>query len=105
MERLSRAHENVIAAMRGVEPKGRTHLLEITDDVIGLLFGRAMVFLGGTLDVDTVLVGAGEKESLNSLLPFLPRDCVGHDHRVQMTEMRETVCVVDRGRDVEGFHR
>ena len=63
-----------------------------------------MVSLGGTLDVDTMLVGAGEKESLNSLLPFLPGDRVGHDHGVQMAEMRKAVRVVDRGRNVEGFH-
>ena len=104
MERLSRAHENVIAAMCRVEPKGRSHLLEIINDVVSLFFWRAIVSLRGALDVDAMLVGAGEKESLNSLLPFMPRDRVGHDHGVQMAEMRKAVRVVDGRRNVEGWH-
>src|SRR5260370_1432955 len=101
MKRLSRTHENIVTAMRGVETKGRRHLLEIVNDIISLFFGRAMVPLRGAFDVDAVLVRSREKESLDPLLPLPAGNRIRHDHRVEMTKMRETVGVVDGRADGE----
>src|SRR2546422_10702484 len=38
MKRLRRAHEDVVTAVLSVEPKRGGHLLEIADDIIGLVF-------------------------------------------------------------------
>src|SRR5437588_8923587 len=105
MKRLRRTHEDVITAVFGIEPKRRRHLLEIADDIIGLFFWRAIVALRGALDVDPVLVGAGKKERLNSLLPLLTRNCVRYDHRVEMAQVRQAVGIIDRCSYVEGGHR
>src|SRR6185436_1412938 len=86
---LSRAHENIEAAVRRVETKRRGHFGEVVDDVVGLFLGSASLALGGAFDVDAVFVGAGEKKCLDSLLSSLSRDRVRHDHRVEMTEVRQ----------------
>ena len=102
VKRIRRPHEDVIAAMRSIQPKRRRHLREIADDVVGLFFRRPIIFLSSTFDVDAVLICAGEKESLDALLPFRSRNRVRHNHRVQVPEVRQTVGVVDGGGDVEG---
>src|SRR3989442_13476423 len=51
-----------------------------------------------------VLVGAGKEKGFNSPLPFMTGNCVRHDHRIEMTKMRQTVGVVDGRGDVESFH-
>src|SRR5438874_10295855 len=102
VKRIRRAHEDVIAAMRGIQTKRRRHPCEIADDVVGLFFRRPIIFLSSTFDVDAVLICAGEKESLDALLPFRSRNRVRHNHRVQVPEVRQTVGVVDGGGDVEG---
>ncbi len=105
MKRLRRAHEDVVTTVFSVEPKRGSHLLEIADNVISLFFRRAIITLRCALDVDPVLIGAGKKKRLNSLLSLLTRNRVRDDHRVQMTEVRQAVGVVDRRRDVEAFHQ
>src|SRR6266568_1473678 len=92
---LSRAHEDVVTTMPGIQPKSSGHLLEITDHVVGLLLRGAVVTRGGALDIYSVLVSAGKKEGFDSLLAFGARDRVRHDHRVQMTEMRQAVGVIN----------
>src|SRR5262249_25470611 len=102
MKGLSRAHENVIATVRGVQTKRRRHLGEIADDVIGLFLWGALIFLRRALDIDAVFVRPGKKKCLNSLLTLRPRNRIPHNHRVEMAEMRETVRVIDWGCNVEG---
>src|SRR5205807_4845577 len=70
MKRLGRAHEDVVTAVSGIQAECGSHLLEILDNVISLFFRGAIVSLRCALDVDAVLVGAGEKEGLNSPLSF-----------------------------------
>src|SRR5438128_3087491 len=101
VKRLGRAHEDVITAMLCVESKGGSHFFEIADHVVRLLFWRAIIFVGSTLDIDPVLVRAREKKSFNSLLTFRARNRIRHDHRIEMTKMRQTVGVVDGRGDVE----
>src|SRR6185312_14257684 len=105
MKRLGRAHEDVITTMRRVETERGGHLLEIIDDKIGLFLRRSLVSFGGSFDVDAVFVSAGEKECVDALLPLLTRDRVSHQHRVEMTEVRQTVRVIDGCGYVEGIHR
>src|SRR6185369_15506144 len=104
MKRLGGAHEDIVAAVCGVEAKLARHLLVITDNVIGLLLRRASGLLRGALDVDAVLVGAGQEISLDTALTFCTRDRVCHDHRVEMTKVWKTVGVVDWCSDVESIH-
>src|SRR2546422_328407 len=79
MKRLRGAHEDVVTTVFSIETKRRGHLLEIADDVIGLFFGSAIMALGGALDVNPVLVGAGKKKRLNTLLSLLTRNRVRYD--------------------------
>src|SRR5437588_2932699 len=51
MKRLRGAHEDVVTAVFGIEPKRSSHLLEIADNIIGLFLGRAIIALRGTFDV------------------------------------------------------
>jgi len=104
VKRFSRAHEDVVAAMLGIQTKLRRHLLEVIDDVVRLFFGRAAGAFGCPLDVDTVLISAGKKKRLDRLLALMARDCVRHDHRIKVTEMWQAVGVVNRSRDVESVH-
>src|SRR6185503_3241568 len=104
MKGLGGAHEDVVAAVCGIETKLARHLREITDDVISLLLRRASGFLRGAFDVDTVFVGTGQEVGLDTALALRTRDRVGHDHGVEMTEMRKTVGVVDWCSDVESVH-
>src|SRR5215510_12757831 len=76
VKRLGSAHEDVVTAMSSVQTKLTRHLLEITDDVIGLLFRRASGFLCCAFDVDAVFVGAGQKKGFDSALSFGARDRV-----------------------------
>ncbi len=87
-----------------VQTEGRSHLLVIADNIIGLFLRRTIVAFGRALDIYAVLVGAGEKECINSLLSFVARDRVSHNHRVQVTKMRKAVGVIDWRGDVESFH-
>src|SRR6185369_9348499 len=59
MERLGRAHEDVVTAVGGVETKLARHLFVVTDDVVRLLLRRAAGFRCSALDVDAVFVSAG----------------------------------------------
>jgi len=84
MKGLSGAHEDVETAVRRVQAESRGHLCEVVDDKVRLFLRRAVVALGGPLDIDSVFVGAGEEKRFDSLLPLLARDRVRHNHRVQM---------------------
>src|SRR5262249_10346190 len=76
VKRISGAHEDVVAAMFGIQTKLARHPREIADDVISLLFGCAPRFLCRTLDIDAVFVGAGQEIGLDAALSFRARDRV-----------------------------
>src|SRR4029078_11875478 len=59
VKRLTRAHEDVVTAVCGVETKLGRHLLVVADDVIHLFLRRAAALRGGALDVDAVFVSSG----------------------------------------------
>src|SRR5205085_8023105 len=82
MKRIGRAHEDVVAAVFRVQSKLGSHLLEIADNVIGLLLRRAPITRRGTLYVDSVLVRARQEEGLETTLPFVTRHAIGHHHSV-----------------------
>src|SRR6185436_18599389 len=105
MKRLGGAHEDIVATVRSVEGKLTRHLVVITNDVVGLLFRCTAGFLRSAFDVDAVFVGAGQEVSLDAALSLRPRDRVSHDHRVEMTEMRQAVGVVNWCSDVESVHQ
>ena len=70
VKRTRRAHEDVIAAMRGIEAELCRHLREIADYVIGLFLRGAIVPLRGALDIDAVFVSTRQEKCFNSLLAF-----------------------------------
>ncbi len=49
-----------------------------------------------------VLVGAGEKKHILAVETLKARQRVGRDRLIGMADMRHTVRIGDRGRDVEG---
>src|SRR6185369_9981777 len=98
------AHEDVVTTVRSVETKLTRHLGEIADDVIGLFLRCSARLLSGALDVNSVFVRAGQEISLDASLSFRTCDRVSHDHRVEVTEMRQAVGVIDWCSDVESVH-
>src|SRR6266498_4469833 len=104
VKRLRRSHEDVVATMGCIQAKRSSHLFVVTDDVIRLLLWRPSGSLGCALNVDSMLICAGEEEGFDPLLPFVTRHSIRHDHRVKMTEVGKTVRVIDWGCDVEGVH-
>jgi len=104
VKRLCRAHKDVVATVLAIKAKLRCHFLVVIDNVVGLFFWRAPGLLGCALDIDAVLVRARQKQRVDSSLSFCTSNSVSHDHRVKVTEMRQTVSVIDRRCDVEGFH-
>jgi hypothetical protein len=105
VKRLGRAHEDVIAAVLGVEPEVGEHLLQLSDDVIDVLFRRAPGLRRGALDVRPVLVRPRQEVGLEAALPLVTRQEVGDDGRVQVPHVGQAVGVIDGGRDVECFHK
>ena len=57
------------------------------------------------LDVYAVLVSSGKEISLYPALLFVAMHGIRNDHRVEVTEMRQTVGVVDGSCDVESVQR
>src|SRR5205085_12395148 len=64
VKRVGRAHEDVVAAVLCVQPELCCHLLEIADNIIGLLLRRAPITRRSTLYVDAVLIRARQEEDL-----------------------------------------
>src|SRR6185436_11534039 len=100
VKRVGGAHEDIETTVPGVEAKGGGHALEITNDVVSLFFGSAIISLGGALDIDAMLIRSGKKERFNSLLSFLTSDRIRHNHRVEMPEVWQAVRVIDGRGDV-----
>src|SRR5882724_10560545 len=96
MKRLAGAHQDIVATVLGVETKRGRHLFEVVDYIVSLLLWRAVISLRRALNIYSVLVSSGEKEGLDSLLSFAARDRVGHNHGIEVADMRQAVGVIDR---------
>jgi hypothetical protein len=104
VKRRRGTHEDVVTAMFGVETKLARHLLEVIDYVVCLLLWRSACFLSCAFDVDAVFVSARKKVGFDAALSLGARNRVSHDHRVKMTEVRQTVGVVNWCSDVKSVH-
>ncbi len=77
---------------------------ELRGDPVGELLRRRAGGLGGLLDLEAVLVGAGEELDVVAEQPVPARQRVADDGGVGVAEVGLGVDVVDRGRDVEPTH-
>src|SRR5215203_1814148 len=82
--------------------KDARKVLEACGVAIREFAGPQALALSGLYHLETVLVGAGEKEHLAALEPAPAGDRVGRDHLVGMPNMRLTVGIGDRSGDVIG---
>ena len=97
--RFGRADEVVVGDL---EPP--PCLDELRGDPVGELLRRRAGGLGRLLDLETVLVGAGEELDVVAEQPVPARQRITDDGCVGVAEVRLGVDVVDRGRDVEPTH-
>ena len=86
-----------------VQPSPR--LGELRGDAVGELLRGEPGRLGSLLDLEAVLVGAGEELHLVAEEAVPAGDCVADDGRVGVPEVRLRVDVVDRCRHIEPGHR
>ena len=76
---------------------------EFRRDLVDELLRRDAGFLGRLLHFLAVLIDAGEKENFFAFQPVIARDDIGQHLFVGVADVRRTVGVIDRGRDVEGL--
>ncbi|MEY9682014.1 hypothetical protein ABIF13_002788 [Bradyrhizobium elkanii] len=96
MRRLRGADE---AVERDVE--ALVHLLEARRVAGREIVGRHSLAGRGLDHLLSVLVGAGQEEHVLAVEPLEARQCVGRDRLIGVADMRLTVRISDRGRDVE----
>jgi len=83
----------------------RPGLLEGSGSALRILGAAHPLFLSHALDLQTVLVGAGQKPRVVAAHAVVARDRVGRDRGVGGAQMRHVVDVVDGRGCVEGRHR
>ena len=98
--RVRRADEEVVG-----DVDARDQRLEALRVAVGELLRRDALALGRLRDRLAVLVGAGEEEHLLAALAHVPREDVGADGGVRVTQVRGRVDVEDRRGDVVGHRR
>src|SRR5262249_50745477 len=90
--------------VRAVEPLN--HRLEAWNRARDQVARRDAFARGGLLHLEPVLVGAGEEKNVVAVEPLKARDRIGRDHLIGVTDVRRTVRIRDRRRDVIGLrHR
>ena len=94
---LTRADEIVV---RAVQPGA--HFAEQRRVPVRKLRRRDPQVTGGLDHLQAMLVGAGQKEHVISVEPLEPCDRIGRNGLVGVADMRLTVGIGDRGRDVKG---
>src|SRR6266404_3512736 len=99
--RIARANPPVI-----LDAETRKRCLELVDYLIDVPAYRKALCFRRALDIDPVLISAGEKEGVDASLPRELLERIGKQRGVGMAEVRLRVDVVDRGCYVEGvfFH-
>jgi hypothetical protein len=100
MALVGRADEEVVLGTDAL--RQRPPLL---DDLVDVRLGIESLFLGDPVNLGRVLVGAGEEESLVPALPVVPDEHVRSDRRVRVADVRRSVHVVDRCRQVVAHRR
>src|SRR5215475_630358 len=78
--------------------------LEFVDDVVNVPFNGQAALFRRALDVQSVLIGPGQKEGLEAALTLVASHRVGDQRRVKVAEMRMRVDVIYRRCNVELVH-
>src|SRR5690606_37166871 len=103
-------HRPVVPGLAGADEvvvgdvERRPRLAEALGGTVGPGTGGHPVGLGGALNFESMLVGAGEEERLVTQQAVPAGDGVGHDRGVGVADVRGVVDVVDGGRHVEAGH-
>ena len=79
------------------------HLAEASRGAVGPFERCDALGFGGALDLQPVLVGAGEEEHVVAVLAAPPGQRVGRDRGVRRADVGHVVHVVDRRRHIEGL--
>ena len=82
-------------------PKPVPQGAELARNFVGELLRRLAGGGGRALDLLAVLVGAGEEERVATQRPLTARNGVADHGRVGVPDVRASIHVVDRSRDVE----
>ena len=99
MPRLRGAHDVVGAGVQHV-----AHRLELGRDAIDECLRRYAFARSGLLDLQAVLVHAGDEQGVAPVEPHESLDRIGRDALVGMADMRRAIGVRDRRCDVEAAH-
>ena len=94
-----RAHDVVGAGVQHV-----AHRLEFGRDAVDECLRRHAFARRGLLNLQAVLVHAGDEQGLAPVEPHEPLDRVGRDALVGVADMRRAIGVRDRRGDVEAAH-
>ena len=78
-------------------------VFEVLDVLVDERLGLDPCFGGGTGDLLSVLVRAGQEKGLIAALPVVPGERVGDDLFVGVSEMRAAIDVINGRRDVEAW--
>ncbi len=103
-------HGGVVAGLAGADEvvvrdvEQLPGVAEALGGAVGPLERRDPVGLGRPLDLQAVLVGAGEEERVVAQQPVPPGDRVRDDGRVRVPDVGRVVHVIDRRRQVELGH-
>lgn len=98
MSRFGSTNEIVIADVQQFP-----HFAETSARAIGLFERSNAIRIGGTLDLETVFVGAGEEEGGVTGEAMPTSQCVCGHRRIGVPDMGHIVHVINRSSDVEGF--
>ena len=88
------------AVERDVQPL--IHCLEAAGVALGKIGRQHALALCGLNHLQAMLVGAGQKEHILAIETLKARQRVGRDRFISVADMRHTIGIGDRGRDVEG---
>ena len=99
MPRFRRAHDVVGAGVQHL-----AHRLEFGRDAIDKLLRRHPLARSRLLDLQAMLIHAGDEESVAPVETHEPLDRIGRDALVSMADMRRAIGVRDRRGDVEAAH-
>ena len=90
MAGLSRADEVVVGESEAI-PLGS----KFGGNLVGKVLRRAASQPGGALDFLPVLVGAGQEPGIYAQGSLAASDCVAHDGRIRMAQVRTRIHVVN----------
>src|SRR5262245_48165304 len=74
------------------------------DDQIDVFLNRESGLIGRAFDIQPMFIGPGQKEDIESALAFIARDRVSHHRRIEMTQVRIGIDIIDWCRYVKLIH-